>query len=198
MPGARSHRSHSLAYTHGMNHYGAQELAASFRTVRKNTLVIANDIGEEHYRFRATPETRTVGQTLVHIAQIYKLQDQLQRVERRTTLEGFDFMGFLGPILTDEETLRTKAEIITLLQENGERFAGWLESLSDEFLVERVTMPQGATPPFKTRFELILGVKEHEMHHRGQLMLMERMIGVEPHLTRERRAFAAAAVAGKQ
>jgi uncharacterized damage-inducible protein DinB len=181
-----------------MNHYGAQELAASFRTVRKNTLVIANDIGEEHYRFRATPETRTVGQTLVHIAQIYKLQDQLQRVERRTTLEGFDFMGFLGPILTDEETLRTKAEIITLLQENGERFAGWLESLSDEFLVERVTMPQGATPPFKTRFELILGVKEHEMHHRGQLMLMERMIGVEPHLTRERRAFAAAAVAGKQ
>jgi len=181
-----------------MNYYGAQDLAASFRTVRKNTLVIANDIGEEHYGFRAAPETRTVAQTLVHIAQIYKLQDQLHRVERRTTLEGFDFMGFLGPLMAGEETPRTKAEIITMLEESGERFAGWLQSLSDEFLGERVGMPQGAAPPFKTRFEMILGVKEHEMHHRGQLMLMERMIGVEPHLTRERRAFAAAAMAAKQ
>ncbi len=181
-----------------MTYYGAQELAASFRTVRKNTLVIAHDIGEEHYGFRATPETRTVAQTLVHIAQIYKLQDQLQRVERRTTLVGFDFMSFLGPLIADEEKPRTKAEIITLLQENGERFAGWLEGLSDEFLGERVTMPQGAAPPFKSRFEMILGVKEHEMHHRGQLMLMERLIGVEPHLTRERRAFVAAAEAAKR
>jgi uncharacterized damage-inducible protein DinB len=181
-----------------MTYYGAQELAASFRTVRKNTLVIANDIGEERYGFRATPETRTVAQTLVHIAQIYKLQDQVHRVERRTTLEGLDFMGFLGPIIADEETPRTKAEIVTMLEESGERFAGWLGGLSDEFLGERVGMPQGATPPFKTRFEMILGVKEHEMHHRGQLMLMERMIGVEPHLTRERRTFAAAAMAAKQ
>src|SRR5271157_5442391 len=181
-----------------MNYYGAEELAASFRTVRKNTLVIANDIREEHYKFRATPETRTVGQTLVHIAQIYKLQDQVHRVERRATLEGFDFLGFLNPLIAGEETPRTKAGIITMLHEGGERFAGWLEGLSDEFLGERVMMNPGMTPPFKTRFEMILGVKEHEMHHRGQLMLMERMIGVEPHLTRERRAITAAAMAGKQ
>ncbi|MGA7414171.1 MAG: DinB family protein [Bryobacteraceae bacterium] len=181
-----------------MNYYGAQELAASFRTVRKNTLVIANDIGEQHYGFRATPETRTVGHTLVHIAQIYKLQDQVHRVERRTTLEDFDFPGFFGPILAEEQTPRTKAEIIALLKGSGERFALWLQSLSDEFLGERVMMRTGMTPPFKTRFEMILGVKEHEMHHRGQLMLLERMVGVEPHLTREGRAFLAAAMAAKQ
>jgi uncharacterized damage-inducible protein DinB len=33
-----------------------------------------------------------------------------------------------------------------------------------------------------------MGVKEHEMHHRGQLMLIERMVGVVPHLTREMQA----------
>jgi uncharacterized damage-inducible protein DinB len=39
-----------------------------------------------------------------------------------------------------------------------------------------------------------MSVKEHEMHHRGQLMLMERIIGITPHLTREMQArFAAAA-----
>ena len=41
------------------------------------------------------------------------------------------------------------------------------------------------TPPSKTRFEMLLGAKEHEMHHRGQLMLIERMLGIVPHLTRQ-------------
>ena len=40
----------------------------------------------------------------------------------------------------------------------------------------------------KSRFEMILGVKEHEMHHHGQLMLMERMVGLVPHLTRQMQA----------
>jgi len=47
-------------------------------------------------------------------------------------------------------------------------------------------------PSGKTRFEMLLGVKEHEMHHRGQLMLIERMLGIVPHLTRKREAMAAA------
>ena len=33
---------------------------------------------------------------------------------------------------------------------------------------------------------MVLGPKEHEMHHRGQLMLVQRMLGQVPHLTRAR------------
>ena len=33
---------------------------------------------------------------------------------------------------------------------------------------------------------MLLGVKEHEMHHRAQLFLIERMVGIVPHLTRAR------------
>jgi uncharacterized damage-inducible protein DinB len=50
-------------------------------------------------------------------------------------------------------------------------------------------------PPSKTRFEMLLGVKEHEMHHRGQLMQMQRMIGQVPHLTRARQQMQAQAAA---
>jgi len=39
---------------------------------------------------------------------------------------------------------------------------------------------------------MILGMKEHEMHHRAQLMLMERMVGVVPHMTRAMQARMAA------
>ena len=35
-----------------MNYYGAKEIAASFRTVRNNTLKIAEDIPEDKYSFR--------------------------------------------------------------------------------------------------------------------------------------------------
>ena len=64
-----------------------------------------------------------------------------------------------------------------------QKFAAWLESLSDEFLAVGVTDGDGKT--VKTRFERLLGGKEHEMHHRGQLMLVERQLGITPHLTKQ-------------
>ena len=38
-------------------------------------------------------------------------------------------------------------------------------------------MPPGANPDSKSRFEMLLSPKEHEMHHRAQLMTMQRMLG---------------------
>jgi uncharacterized damage-inducible protein DinB len=35
---------------------------------------------------------------------------------------------------------------------------------------------------------MILGTKEHEMHHRAQLTVIERLLGIVPHLTRSRQA----------
>ena len=35
---------------------------------------------------------------------------------------------------------------------------------------------------------MLLSVKEHEMHHRGQLMVAQRLLGIVPHLTRAREA----------
>ena len=180
-----------------MNYYGAADLAASFRTVRKNTLIIAEEIAEQHYGFRATPETRTIAQTLVHIAMVTKLPEQFHAVERRTTFEGFDFPSFFRGLMAEEQASRSKAQILDLLRESGDRFARWLDGLSDDFLGERVSMAAGMTPASRTRFEMLLGVKEHEMHHRAQLMLLERLVGMVPHLTREMQARMAAMQAAK-
>ena len=95
----------------------------------------------------------------------------------------------------EEKVQRNKDQTLELFRTTGEQWAGWLEGLTDDFLAEQVAMPSGATPPSKSRFEMILSVKEHEMHHRGQLMLIERLVGVVPHLTREMQARQAAAAA---
>jgi uncharacterized damage-inducible protein DinB len=175
-----------------VNYYGAKDLAASFRTVRKNTLIIAEDIPEDKYSYRPAQGSRTVGEMLTHIALSGRFQEQINLVEKRSSMEGFDSMKFMSGIAAEAAKPRTKAEIITLLKDEGERYAKALESLPDDDLGQSVAMPRGGTPPSRTRFDMLAGVKEHEMHHRGQLMLIERLLGITPHLTRENQARRAA------
>jgi uncharacterized damage-inducible protein DinB len=181
-----------------LNYYGARELAGSFRTVRKNTITIAQELPEENYSFRPAPDVRPAGELLAHIAVSYSFQYQVHAQERRTSLEGFDFPSLMKRLGEEEKAQRTKEQMLELLRSSGEKWAGWVERLTDNFLGERVAMPAGATPASRSRFEMILSVKEHEMHHRGQLMLIERIVGIVPHLTREMQArIAAAAAAAK-
>jgi uncharacterized damage-inducible protein DinB len=98
-------------------------------------------------------------------------------------------------LTAEEKAPRSKDQTLELLHSSGKQWADWLEGLSEGFLSEQVGMPAGMPLSSKSRFEMILSVKEHEMHHRGQLMLMERMVGIVPHLTREMQARMAAAQA---
>jgi uncharacterized damage-inducible protein DinB len=174
-----------------MNHYGGKELATAFRTVRKNTIQTAEDIPESKYDFRATPDTRTIAQTLVHIAFGPEFAFAVHG-DKITDMTKLNFPALMQRIGAEEAKVRTKAEIIALLKTEGERFASFVEVLPDSFLAEVLTMPPGGFPTSRTRFDMLMAAKEHEMHHRGQLMLLERMVGVVPHLTRQRQAQQAA------
>jgi uncharacterized damage-inducible protein DinB len=180
-----------------MNHYAAPELANAFRTVRRNTVQAAEEIPEDKYDFVAAPGGRSVRGLLTHIAFLTMIPEDMHKTNRLTTLAGYDFGAIVGRVDAEERTPRTKAQIIELLTSEGERFASWLESLTPDELGERIT--DFGTAPARTRLEHLMGAKEHEMHHRGQLMLVQRMLGMVPHLTRQReerfRARAAAATA---
>lgn len=138
-----------------MNYYGAKDLAASFRTVRNNTLAIAEEIPEDQYSYRPAEGSRTVGEMLTHIALGGKFQEQVNLVEKRSSMEGFDFMKFMGTVKEQAGKPRSKAEIITLLKDEGEKYAKALDSLSDEFLAQSVATPPGGTPASRTRFEML-------------------------------------------
>jgi uncharacterized damage-inducible protein DinB len=165
-----------------MTYYGSKQLADAFRTVRKNTIVIGQDIPEDKYTFSAAPNTRTVSELLIHLAVSPSWQHELHS-QRVPSLAGYDFAGRFSKDRAQEQIPRTKAQ---MLERSGEAFASFLEALSEDALAEMVAMP-GNQPP-KSRFEMLLSVKEHEMHHRGQLMVIERHLGIVPHLTREREA----------
>jgi uncharacterized damage-inducible protein DinB len=165
-----------------MSCYGGKEMAAAFRTVRKNTLLIAEEIPEDKYSFVPAPGVKPVATTLAHMAVVTRLWPAILKDEI-TTLVGYDFLSLREQIGAEEAKTRSKAELLDLLRSEGEKFATWLETLSEDFLAVSVIDGDGKT--VKTRFERVLGAKEHEMHHRGQLMLVQRMLGITPHLTRQ-------------
>ena len=183
-----------------MTYYGGKEMAASFRTVRENTLKIADEIPEDKYGFKPSNESRSIGQTLTHIALGPGFQHHIQS-NKISDLKTVNFGELMQKAGAEEAKPRTKAEIIAFLKAEGDKFAAFLEGLQESFLGESVSMPPGMQPPAKSRFEMLLGAKEHEMHHRAQLMTMQRMIGQVPHLTRqmqERMAQMAAAAAAQK
>jgi uncharacterized damage-inducible protein DinB len=163
-----------------MSLYVTRQLAQSMRAVRQNTILIAGDIPESKYAFRATPETRSVGETLVHIAWLWTADRFMHEQRRVDSLEGFDFGALLAKSASEEKVARSKAEIIEMLRIEGDRAARWVEALPDAFMSEAVRLPGGGSV---TRFEMLLATKEHELQHRAQLTVIERLVGIVPRFT---------------
>ena len=169
-----------------MNYYGAKEMAESWRTVRKNTIQVAEDIPEDKYSFRAAPDTMSVAEILSHLAvtPLLGAAVPLRREEDRRSRWKTSASGWVQSTGMPT-TLTSKAAIVDALKKNGEQFASQIEGHERRAARrDRSPLPMGS----KTRFEMLLGVKEHEMHHRAQLFLIERLLGIVPHLTRARQA----------
>jgi len=175
-----------------MQGYGPAQMAESFRTVRRNTIAIAEECSEEQYAFRPAAGVRSVGELLAHIAVIPAWQIGLH-TDRVNHVDFATFGASLARAAEAERALTAKSAILHALRTSGDEFAAFLDRQTPDVLEERVTFPPPVKPESKTRFEMLLGVKEHEMHHRGQLMVYQRLLGIVPHLTRQREAMRAAA-----
>src|SRR5258708_21604765 len=160
-----------------MNPYGTPQLASAMRTVRKNTILVAEDIPEESYGYRVTPDSRSVAETLLHIAAAPQLDYYVHGSERISSIEDFQLFGNLlkeAPI--HEKLPYSKAQIVNLLRAEGEKLAEFVERIPQSQAYELATRPNGA--PSKSRFGMLQGAKKQGMHHRAQLMVVERLLGV--------------------
>src|SRR5258708_39462384 len=106
-----------------MSLYGPKQLADGMRTVRKNTILIAEDIPEKDYSYRPTPENRSVAEILVHIASLAQLDRLVHEEKHLSSLEGFDFGAVIKKSETQERHSHSKAEIVELLRVEGERWS---------------------------------------------------------------------------
>ena len=86
-----------------MNYYGAKDLATAFVLCERTRSSLPRKSPRSTNGFRAAPETRTVAQLLTHIAVVERTPEQIHSIERRTTLEGFDFPEFIRSIVAEEQ-----------------------------------------------------------------------------------------------
>ena len=154
-----------------MNYYGGKELAAAFRTVRKNTIQIAEDMPENKYDFKPSPESRTIGQTLAHIAVATTVSDACCTASGSDRHEKIDFAEYMKKVGAEEAKPRTRPRWSRCSRIGREvrgaaRVAPTIRSCAESW---PAPAPE---PPSRTRFDMVLAAKEHEMHHRAQLMLI--------------------------
>src|SRR5262249_41686420 len=113
-----------------MTYYGGKEMAAAFRTVRKNTVQIAEEIPENQFDFKPAPEARSVAQTLSHVAIAPRFYTYVHS-NKITDMATVNFQEVFAPIAAEEGKPRSKAEIVELLKSEGEKFASFLEGMSE-------------------------------------------------------------------
>src|SRR4029453_5876399 len=77
-----------------VTYYGAKELAASFKTLRNNTIKIAEEVPEDKYDFRPAPDARSIRDTLVHIALSTDLQSYVHR-NNISDMQSVNFQEFM-------------------------------------------------------------------------------------------------------
>ncbi len=119
---------------------------------------------------------------------------QTHAVRQLTTFEGVDFGAMVRERQEQAQQLGSagKARILEALRADAEDWGRYLDAITEDELSVIIPFSEPAVPRTKSRFEMILSVKEHEMHHRAQLMVYQRLLGLVPHLTRERQARVAA------
>ena len=133
---------------------------------------------------------------LAHVAVAPRWQMSVHR-DRTSAIDFGMFDARNAAVKAGEQALQTKEQIVAALKDGRDQFVAFLEGLTPDTLGETITFPPPIQPATKSRFEMLMSLKEHEMHHRGQLMLIQRMLGQVPHLTRARQQMQAQAAPGR-
>jgi uncharacterized damage-inducible protein DinB len=132
--------------------------------VKGNIIKSAEQMPEEHYTFRPTPEVRTFSAILGHVANT-NYQNCSQAASEK------------NPSKTDvEKTVTMKAALVDALRESFAYCDQILGRMNDRFGSELVTYPGGDLP----RLSVIAVNTAHNFEHYGNLITYLRMKGLVP------------------
>jgi uncharacterized damage-inducible protein DinB len=96
-------------------------MADSIRTVRRNTILIAEDIREEDYRLRPTSDSRSVSEILTHIL-FFSFFDRAFHGKKYLTAAGaFDLEKFVKELQSEEKTNPFEARTRQFLEGIGRK-----------------------------------------------------------------------------
>jgi uncharacterized damage-inducible protein DinB len=138
------------------------ETKAAWATVKGYVLRSAEKMPEENYAFRPTPDVRSFGAILAHIADEHYLVCSADKGEKKE--------------MAVEKTKTTKADILAALKDSVAYCDASYEALTDTRAVQNI--------PFYGRGRARIGALQfnitHDCEHYGNLVTYLRMKGLVP------------------
>ena len=141
------------------------DLLRAFDTARGRTARLAAVIPENALDWAPSPGAFTCADIVRHLAAAERFMFVEIAVGGASRYPGHDRSLAYG-----------KEGVLSYLDALHEQSMALLQRLDDEALERRITTPAGAQIPTWRWLQLMA---EHEAHHRGQLYLMLRLLGVE-------------------
>jgi uncharacterized damage-inducible protein DinB len=162
-----------------------EAIIANWREVRSGLIDEASQIPADKFSFQAAEGMRSVGQLLQHLVESQKFLVG-EACRNDTNLLRKSFAEQIKDYAPNVRDVNDKDGILNLLGTAMDDAEKQLLGASDE-MRNMMTRFDGKQMPKSAFMSFAIA---HEMYHRGQLTVYERLLGIEPVLTqRFRKAF---------
>jgi uncharacterized damage-inducible protein DinB len=165
----------------------AETIIGMWKDVRNGLISEVEKIPDDQFSFRATPETRSIAELLHHVIEVQKiLVGETCRDDSNIRRQSFaDHTREYAPGVRDAAD---KQALLDVLRGSMEEAEPCIRSYAERW-DEPATALDGRTT---TKGAILTFAVSHEMYHRGQLTVYERLLNIEPVLTgRLKKLFAA-------
>jgi len=140
----------------------AAELKGFYTGIKNNMMKAAEKMPEEDYSFKASPDVRTFGALIAHVADV-----------QARTCAGIG--GATAPPSAGTKT--AKADLVAALKTSFDLCDGVISSLSDEDATKTVSLGRGGA---RTRLGALWGTMAHSDEEYGYLAVYMRLKGIVP------------------
>lgn len=148
----------------------AQEMLQTWRNNGNKLIEMAQEFPEDKYDYRPTPEVRTFGEIIRHIAAVnFRYVRQAQ--QKPYYPEEFALENFPG-----------KDDLVSLLAKSYQEGAELIQPLSDAQMIEAVKSPYDDSTT--SRYAYWMQAVEHAAEHYGNLVVYYRLNGLVPPASR--------------
>ena len=155
-----------------------EAICEQWQDVRNGLIKEVELIPDDKMGFKPAPESRSVIELLYHIIETQRIL--AGEMCRANTNFQRGFPALMAEFAGNTKEATTKEAVLELLRSSLEETKPMVVSFGDANFEQGMTRFDGKQC---TKIEMLNFTVAHEMYHRGQLTVYERLLGIEPALT---------------
>jgi len=155
------------------------KLVGTWREVRSGLIDEAEQVPSDQFSFRATQETRSVTELLQHIIESQKVLVG-EACTAKPNLMRQSFADHIKEYAPEVGAIKDKNGLLELMRSSMDLAEATIRSHAEN-LNDSMRRFDGKE---MSKLDLLNFIVAHEMYHRGQFTVYERLLKIEPALTR--------------